>query len=363
MQESGLQYELIAQRLLDWYRREHRALPWRDTTDPYHIWVSEVMLQQTQVVTVIPYYLRFLARFPTVAALAEASLDELLAQWRGLGYYSRARSLHKAAKEVCIRYGGQIPDTLSDLRALPGIGDYSSGAILSIAFGRDIVAIDGNVRRVLCRLFNYAGDPSDRAGKLVLHDYAQALLPSGHAGTYNQAMMELGATICSVNKPRCTECPLTANCAARALGAQEERPVTVRRNPLPRRFIVSALVEREQRLLLVRRIPKGLLGGLWELPGGELQADETNAPGLERLLATYLGIQVTVGELCTTQRHAYTHFLSFVSVYYCIIDGTPLPQHIWDAARWLSPDELAGYALSGVTVKVLRTLGHAIPYL
>lgn len=362
MHESGLQYELIAQRLLDWYSKGHRALPWRDATDPYHIWISEVMLQQTQVVTVIPYYLRFLTRFPTIAALAEASLDDVLTQWRGLGYYSRARSLHRAAKEVYVCYGGQIPDTFRDLRALPGIGDYTAGAILSIAFGRDIVAIDGNVRRVLCRLFNFAGAPSDRAGKLVLHEYAQSLLPNGQAGAFNQAMMELGATICSVNSPRCLECPLLTHCAARALGVQEERPVTIRRNPLPRRFIVSALVMRDQRLLLVRRIPKGLLGGLWELPGGELQADEENAPGLKRLLATHLGVEVIVGEQCTTQRHAYTHFLSFVSVYYCAIVGTPLPQHIWDTARWLSPNELADYGLSGVTVKVLRTLGFSISH-
>ncbi|MHB1354599.1 MAG: A/G-specific adenine glycosylase [Anaerolineae bacterium] len=362
MQETGSPNELIAQRLIEWYEREHRTLPWRDTTDPYHIWVSEVMLQQTQVVTVVPYYLRFLTRFPTVAVLAEASLDDLLVQWRGLGYYSRARNLHKAAKLICERYGGQVPDTLSALRALPGIGDYSAGAILSIAFGRDIVAIDGNVRRVLCRLFNYAGNPLESAGKRVMHDYAQALLPIGHAGTYNQAMMELGATICSVTSPHCPECPLTADCVSKALGVQEERPLVTRRNPLPRRYNVSALVARDGRYLLVRRIPRGLLGGLWELPGGELQTDEDHAPGLQRILAAHLGIQATVGEQFTTLQHTYTHFLSCISVYYCNITGTPLPAQIWDAARWISPDELAGYGLTGVTVKVLRTIGHTFDH-
>jgi A/G-specific adenine glycosylase len=175
--------------------------------------------------------------------------------------------------------------------------------------------------------------------------------------------MELGATICSVTNPRCSECPLAADCEARTLGVQEQLPITVPREPLPKRYIVSALIERKQKLLLVRRIPKGLLGGLWELPGGELLASEEHAPGLARLLAANLGIQATIGELCTTQRHAYTHFLSFVSIYRCSISGTPLPEHIWDEVRWVSPDELAGYGLSGVTVKVLRTLGYSIAHI
>jgi A/G-specific adenine glycosylase len=348
------------EKLLDWYCTEHRALPWRDTLDPYGIWVSEVMLQQTQVVTVIPYYLRFLARFPTVEALAEASLDELLAQWRGLGYYSRARNLQAAAKEVCSRYGKRIPDSFSDLRALPGIGDYTAGAILSIAFGQDIPAIDANVRRVLARLFNYTGDPLAPAGKLALCEYAQALLPIGQAGLFNQAMMELGATICSVKKPRCIDCPLGVDCAAKGLGVQEKRPLAKRRPPLPKRYIVSALIECEHRLLLVRRVPKGLLGGLWELPGGELDSNEEHIPGLVRLLDTHLGVQLTVGEQVAEQRHAYTHFLSFITVYSCTITGIPKPANIWDEVRWLSPEELAGYGLSGAAVKILSTLGYTI---
>jgi A/G-specific adenine glycosylase len=354
--------ELIVQRLLDWYSQEHRTLPWRETTNPYHVWVSEIMLQQTQVATVIPYYLRFLARFPTVTALAEASLDDLLTQWRGLGYYSRARNLYKAAIDICDRYRGQVPSVFNELRALPGIGEYSAGAILSIAFGQDIVAIDGNVQRVLCRLFNYAGEPKDRTGKSVLHDYALSMLPVGHAGMFNQAMMELGATICSVKNPRCADCPLEKKCVARILGVQEERPVKVRREPLPKRFFVSALVESDHQLLLVRRIAKGLLGGLWELPGGELQTDEEHATGLERLLANHLGVKVICGKLCATQRHAYTHFLSYTSVYCCTIDGIPSPEHIWDAARWLFANELAGFGLTGVTVKVLGTLGYTISH-
>jgi A/G-specific adenine glycosylase len=362
MQDSGVHDKLMAQQLLDWYVKVHRTLPWRDTTDPYHIWVSEVMLQQTQVVTVIPYYQRFLKHFPTVTALAGATLDEVLAQWRGLGYYSRARSLHRAAQEICLRFQGQIPHTLSDLLSLPGIGDYSAGAILSIAFGQDTVAVDGNVRRVFCRLHNYAGLPSDPRGRKAIRDYAQAMLPGGLAGTFNQALMELGATLCSVKNPRCEDCPLCAECEARMLGLQDQRPVTLPRPPLPRRFLVSTLVACEQRILLVRRLPKGLLGGLWELPGGELQPGEDHATALHRLLAANLGVQVMVGEQCAAQQQAYTHFLSFVTVYRSAIAGTLMPQHNWDTASWLAPAELAGFGLTGVTVKVLRSLGYIIDH-
>jgi len=252
----------ISSTLLSWYAEAHRDLPWRRTRDPYSIWVSEIMLQQTQVTAVIPYYVRFLARFPTVRELADATLDDVLALWQGLGYYARARNLHAAAGLVSAQHGGMLPDDRVELLALPGVGEYTADAILSIAFGRDLPAIDGNVARVLCRLFDYAEDPKKAAGKRRLRRHAEALLPKGEAGRFNQAMMELGATICRPRNPLCPECPVAQLCRAHALGVEILRPIPRRRRALPHREAVAAFVQRDGRVLFVRRLPHGLLGGL-----------------------------------------------------------------------------------------------------
>lgn len=349
-------YAAITTALLAWYQAHRRDLPWRRTTDPYHIWVSEIMLQQTQVSTVIPYYERFLARFPTVAALAEASLDEVLALWQGLGYYARARSLHKAARIVRDKCGGALPANLAELLSLPGIGRYTAGAVLSIAYGQDVPAIDGNVVRVLCRLFDYDGDPRQAEGQATLRRHADALLPRGRAGVFNQAMMELGATLCAPRTPRCDACPLAAHCRARAQGVQERRPIPKERKALPHRRLAAALIEREGKLLLVRRLPKGLLGGLWELPNAEPARDENDEQALARALRTSLGLFVQVGNLLGTVEHAYTHFRVTVGVYRCSACGDPDPGSPWDDHRWLACDELDNYGLTGVTTRALARL-------
>ena len=271
----------ITANLLSWYEENRRDLPWRRTGDPYAIWVAEVMLQQTQVTTVIPYYERFLRRFPTVQALARANLDDVLALWQGLGYYARARNLHEAARIVVQKHGGELPQECEALRDLPGIGAYTSAALASIAFGQDVPAIDANVVRVLCRLFDYAGDPRKAAGKRALRRHAEALLPQGWAGDYNQAMMELGATLCT-KAPTCEACPLRCFCEAYAKGLQAVRPVSRRRQEVPHRRFVSAFIEVGGRLLIVRRVPEGLLGGLWELPGGLVQEGETHQEEIGR---------------------------------------------------------------------------------
>ena len=351
--DCAVNYRAMATSLLAWYRAQRRDLPWRRTTDPYRIWVAEVMLQQTQVATVLPYYERFLQRFPTVAALAQAELDEVLALWQGLGYYARARSLHAAAKVVCEKHGGIIPPSPREFRSLPGVGPYTAGAVLSIAFVRDLPAIDGNVVRVLTRLFDYDRDPTTAEGKRALHTHAEGLLLPGQAGDFNQAMMELGATICTPRAPRCADCPLTSFCCARAAGVQEARPVARLRAERPHRELVAALAEREGRMLIVRRLPQGLLGGLWELPGGELDAGEAHAQALMGHLHQNLSLSAKVGAEVGAVRHAYTHFRVTVYLYRCSVEGTPTPAGPWDAYHWLAPDERGAYGLTGIATKAL----------
>ncbi len=361
LQPNASEALALSQALLAWYRAQRRDLPWRRTSDPYRIWVAEIMLQQTQVATVIPYYERFLARFPDVQALAKAELDEVLALWQGLGYYGRARNLHAAARLVCERHGGIIPSNPHEFRSLPGVGPYTAGAVLSIAFGQDEVALDGNVARVLCRLFNDDQDPRTAKGRKELRRYAQALLPPGQAGELNQALMELGATICLPRAPRCPACPLGVSCRARSLGVQEERPVAKRRGELPRREWVAALVEDEGKILAVRRRPQGLLGGLWELPGGEVLPDEEHPQALARILRVHLGLEAAVGEQLATVRHAYSHFQVKVHLYRCAVRGTPTPSGPWDGFHWLASEDYNAYGLTGVTLKALARLGFAVP--
>lgn len=338
--------------LLAWFAQRQRDLPWRRTRDPYRIWVSEVMLQQTQVRTVEPYYERFLARFPTVEALAEADLDQVLAVWQGLGYYSRARNLHAAARLVRDRHHGQVPADRAAFSALPGVGAYTAAAVLSIAFGQELAAIDGNVKRVLCRLCDYDQDPNGAEGQRTLRAFAEALLPSGRAGAFNQAMMELGATVCLPKKPLCNACPLQRDCRALARGVQEERPLRRPRPVAPHRLWLAAYVCRGLRLLLLRRQPYGLLGGLWELPNIEIATGEGPHSALQRLLAA-LKVQGEAGEQLATVRHAYTHYSLTVHVLACSLRGEPQPAAPWDDARWASAEARDMLGLTGVTTKIL----------
>ncbi len=223
----------FAARLLAWYAKHKRDLPWRrDTHDPYRVWISEIMLQQTQVATVIPYYKRFLARFPNVRALANAKLDDVLKAWEGAGYYARARNLHLAAREIVARFGGQLPSTVDELLTLPGIGRYTAGAIASIAFKRDAPVVDGNVTRVLCRCFNIQHDPKSAATQKELWHLAEILLPRGCAADFNQGLMELGATICTPRNPQCNVCPINRACVARRLGRQDKLPAKSQKKKL-----------------------------------------------------------------------------------------------------------------------------------
>ena len=251
----------IQQALLDHYDRERRTLPWRGESDPYRVLVSEVMLQQTRVQTVLAYYDGWLLRFPDIDTLADAAIDDVLKAWEGLGYYRRARNLHRAARLIRERPAGEVPGTYTELRALPGIGEYTAGAVASIAFGESVPAVDGNVRRVLSRLFD---EPEPRT--TWLREKAAGLMDPERPGDWNQALMELGATLCSPRSPRCADCPVAEWCAAHEAGTQEERPVTSVKTKPKKRWIALAVLQANGRVMLERRHGEGLLAGMWSFP-------------------------------------------------------------------------------------------------
>ncbi len=349
----------IAERLLRWGQGQRPALPWRRDRSPYRVLVAEVMLQQTQTATVIPYFERFLARFPTVESLAAAPLADVLKQWEGMGYYARARNLHKAAQIIVAEHNGQVPNDPAALRRLPGIGRYTAGAILSLAFGQDAPALDGNVRRVLCRLFAIEEDPRLPAVQRHLWDLAHSLLPPGKAGPFNEALMDLGATVCTPQAPRCLVCPLLGLCESQRQGLQENIPPKKGRRPLPHYDVTAAVIEDvEGRLLVAQRPLHKLLGGLWKFPGGKREEGETLEECLARELREELGIEVTVGEEIVSFPHAYTHFRITLHVFRCrIVSGTPQPLEV-AAVRWAGTDELTELAFARTDRRILETVRH-----
>jgi A/G-specific adenine glycosylase len=347
----------FAQRLLDWFAAEARDLPWRHNHSPYRVWLAEVMLQQTQVDTAVPYYERFLARFPTVEALAAAPLEEVLKLWEGLGYYARARNLHAAARQVVAEHTGQIPDTFETLLTLSGVGRYTAGAVASIAFGQDVPAVDGNVRRVLARVFAVREDVSRSGTQRELETLAQSLLPPGHAGAFNEALMELGATVCTPRAPKCDRCPLRALCQAHAAGEQESLPVKRPRRRTPHYDVTAAVtVGQDGRVLVAQRNADDMLGGLWEFPGGKCEEGETLPECLEREMREELDVAVEVGEPLTVVKHAYTHFRITLHAFRCrIIAGDP---RCLDCAafRWVDPAELDALPMSVADRKIAQAL-------
>lgn len=354
----------ITQALSAWINAgQLRALPWRTPVrDPYVVWISEVMLQQTQVATVIPYLARWLARFPTVQALAAASLDNVLKQWEGLGYYSRARNVHKAARLIVDQHDGQLPAQRSTLLALPGIGRYTAGAILSIAFGQRAAVLDGNVKRVLARVYDVDGVLGQATTEARLWQLAEGLIAGiepAQAGPINEALMDLGATVCLPQAPRCLACPLYASCLARQRGTQEERPVRAQRKPLPHLDVSAAVLRRPgqpDQFLIAQRPLEGMLGGLWEFPGGKQQPGETLQECLRRELAEELAIEVAVGQHVVSIKHAYTHFRITLHAFECdLLTGEP--QAVGVAAwRWVTLADLPAYSFAVTDQKIIAAL-------
>jgi A/G-specific adenine glycosylase len=346
----------LADRLLTWYRHQGRSLPWRGQPEPYAVWVSEIMLQQTRVETVVPYFEAWMKRFPGIRELAAASEQDVLSAWEGLGYYGRARNLYRAAQLVLREHGGQLPDDPAVLRTLPGIGRYTAAAIASISFGRDVAALDGNARRVLARLFDVEAPADSPAGERILWDLAAEHLPSGRAGEYNQALMDLGALVCLPRSPACPACPLGPFCRARARGVQEQRPVMKPRLERPHHVVTAAVLSRDGRVLLAKRPSRGLLGGMWEFPGGKLEPGEDLGAALRRELREELGVEVRVGQAFGVYQHAYTHFRITLHAFLCeLLDGQPQPLEAAELA-WIVPAELDRYPMGKVDRMIARRL-------
>ena len=334
----------FTQTILSWYDQGHRDLPWRRTQDPYRIWISEIMLQQTRAETVVSYYERFLARYPTVQDLASAPEEELLKAWEGLGYYSRARSLQKAAKEIVARYGGQLPADLEKLRALPGIGDYTAGAIASIAFGIPAAAVDGNVERVLCRwdaIKDEVGTPTVRR---QIAARAQALVPPDRPGAFANAMMEMGATMCTPKNPKCLLCPVREGCMGFAQGIAQELPHKAKKKAQRVENRAVLLVFCDNRVLIVKRQEK-LLGGLFVFPD---VLEESDPARLCQALEA-LGIRAAYDEKLGHARHVFTHLIWEMDVHAVVADEmTQVP-----GGQWVSRQELAALPLP-TAVKAAR---------
>ncbi|MFW6161508.1 MAG: A/G-specific adenine glycosylase [Planctomycetota bacterium] len=346
----------LAPSLLRWYDAARRDLPWRRTADPYRIWLAEVMLQQTRVETVIPYYERFVERFPTVASLAAASVEEVLEAWVGLGYYGRARRLHAAARQVVAEHEGRVPRDPAALRALPGVGRYTAGAVLSIAYGLRVPVVDGNVERVLCRLFGLEGNPKAGPTRRRLWTLAGSLIPADRAGEFNQAMMELGATVCTPKAPACEACPVSARCEARRLGRQAELPELPPRKAVPHYDVGVGLVWRRGKVLIARRPPDVMLGGLWEFPGGKREDGEAMEETVRRELAEELGLEVTVRAPFVTCKHAYSHFTVTLHAFHCACPRGRVRPTEADAFRWVGVSELADFPFPAGSVKIIREL-------
>ena len=355
---SPPQVDRIAPVILDWYDRHARRLPWRDQPTPYRVWISEIMLQQTRVETVLPYFERWMQRFPTLQALAEASEQDVLKAWEGLGYYSRARNLYRAARLVMEQYNGRIPGEREQLEKLPGIGRYTAGAIASIAFGKDEPALDANIRRVLARVFNVTVPARSPEGERLLWQFAGATLPAGRAGDYNQAIMDLGSSICTPRAPACLICPINVFCEAFRLGVQEQRPVLDAKPAVPHYTVTAAVIHHDEDILIARRPENGLLGGLWEFPGGKLEPGESLPEGLRREIMEELGVPVTVGEPFGVYRHGYTHFKVTLHAFHCRIEaGEPQPLHASEI-RWVPPDALHTFPMGKIDRQIAHRLLH-----
>jgi len=343
-------------RLLAWHKGHGRHdLPWQGTRDAYRIWVAEIMLQQTQVSAVIPYYLRFLQRFPDIAALAGAPQDEVLRLWSGLGYYSRARNLQRAAQLVVERRGSAFPRALGDIEALPGIGRSTAAAIAAFAYGTRAAILDGNVKRVLARHFAVAGSPGEKRVENRLWQLAEEQLPPRAIGRYTQAIMDLGATLCTRSKPACADCPLAASCQALALGRVRDFPAPRPLRPVPTRATHMLLLVRNGELLLEKRPPSGIWGGLWSLPEIDAAARATAH------CRTHYGCSIAAPQPLAPLAHGFTHFKLQIQPLLCRVEKLA-PSAREPGQIWLSLEEAHGAAIPVPVRKLIeRLLGTSFP--
>jgi A/G-specific adenine glycosylase len=346
----------LPRRLLDWFARRRRDFPWRRDRDPYRIWVSEVMLQQTQAATVAPYFERFLLAFPTLPALAAADEQDVLRLWEGLGYYRRARDLLHTARRLAASHSGRFPDDADALKGLPGLGRYTRNAVLSQAFDRRLPILEANSRRVLARLFGRRGDPSRGPANRWLWAAAEALLPKRRVGDFNQALMEVGALVCTPAAPRCADCPLAADCAARRLGLQDAIPA---RTPPPEVVAVreaAVVVRRADRVLLLQRPAEGRWASLWEFPHGPLAPGESADEAAARLLPELTGLRARLGAELAVLRHGVTRFCITLVCFEAEHLSGEFRSSFYRQAAWLPPVELSAHPVSAPQRRLIRIL-------
>ncbi len=344
--------------LLDWFREFGRDLPWRRTYRPYEVWISEMMLQQTQVKTMLPYYHRWMERFPDVPSLASSSEEEVLRLWAGLGYYSRAINLRKAAQIMVREYGGRLPRDHRALLRLPGIGRYSAGAIMSIAFNEDFPVVDGNVERILARMFNVAVPVKQGEGLKAIWNLAERLLPRGEGKRFNQALMDLGAAVCLPRNPVCGVCPVRGGCRALHEGPVGERPVSIKRKPaVPIDVAIGVLID-EGKVLIQKRPPSGLMPNLWEFPGGKVTDGEAPEEAVVREFLEELNLRVHCHSKIALIRHSYTSFRVVLHAFWCRLqgDGDKMALHGAVEARWVGVEELLDYPFPAANRRLIPML-------
>ena len=350
----------IHTRLLTWYDQNHRKLPWRETSDPYAVWVSEVMLQQTQVKTVIPYYRRFLSAFPTIEDLAASDLQTVLKRWEGLGYYGRARNMHRASGIIVKTYQSKFPDTWKQIHDLPGVGDYIAAALLSIAFNHCHAVVDGNVKRVLARLFRIDIPVNQASAGKIFTKHADRMLYKPEPGKYNQAMMELGALICRPHSPLCGSCPIQPACKAYQSSTVDIYPKRVKAKKTPLYNIAIGVVLKNNKVLITQRRNDGLLGGLWEFPGGKIKQGETSEKACIREIKEETGLEVVTRQYLTQVKHAYTHFKIIVDVFICDhVSGIVVLNGPVDY-QWITLEQIDDYPIPRANHKFIPRLREAV---
>ncbi len=344
----------FSQELLSWYDKNKRDLPWRSTKNPYFIWVSEVMLQQTTVNAVIPYYERWVKTYPTIYDLAKAPLQDVLKSWQGLGYYNRAKNLHKAVHKVISDYQGQLPNDTDVVRSLPGFGPYTTASVLSIAYDRPLVIIDANVRRLVMRLLAIKAHADIKQDK-VIGNFLNKVLPKRRAGDFNQALMEMGALVCRSKEPLCNVCPLKRSCKAYALGVQEVIP-TPKKKIIKDIYAVIAIIKKKDKYFIQKRPASGLLADLWEFPGGKIEDGETKVQALERELKEELNVQLSSFKYLFDLKHFYTQFRVNLSVFSCNLASNPKTDK---QKKWVGAKDFCLYPMpSGSTKIIERLLKH-----
>ncbi len=351
----------IREALLGWFDTAARDLPWRKEYDPYHVWISEIMLQQTQMERGVIYFQHWLARFPDISAVAEADEQDILKQWEGLGYYARARNLQKAARIMVERHQARVPENPDDLLALPGIGPYTASAVASIAYNLDIAVVDANVERVLARLFDIDGPVKKAATKKRIHDLATRLLPAGKARLFNQALMDLGGLVCTSKMPLCDDCPVAGCCAALHAGRVQDRPVMSPSGKIiPMEMATGVLIYREK-IFIQQRMADDVWGSLWEFPGGRLETGETPEEAVIREFMEETGFSVEVADPISTVVHHYMRYKVTLHGFFCRLKGDCVEPalHAAQDFRWVSPKELADYGFPAGHRKLIDSAGFS----